>query len=278
MARRRNRSYIKFLRARLLLDDLRSLLRGWYFRMTPRKVEVSEQLLQRHVLSEVSVKINWREELKEINYSRIHNMGLGCELVSQVNLRPGEVFSLKRFFRGTTEEQGFQKGPMFMRGRTDYVAGGGTCLISTLLFNAALKANLSILEKHNHSTDLWGEDRFIDLGLDATYVFGRKDLKFKNTHTADILIIAELVREDLMLHCRFISSKPLPYKVSVTTEIVEELRPDDYPDTSASAEARPYRKGWVVMTNRFIKGHDNVERNTYTKRERYKPYLLKTQQ
>ena len=276
MNRTRKKPLIKFLRTRLLLDDALSIFRGWYFNMSSRKAAPSEEMSDGFVLSKASLKINWREELKEINYSRIHNMELGCELVNHVKLKPGEVFSLRRFFGEMTEEQGFQKGPMFVRGRLEYVAGGGACLISTLLFNAALKANLCILEKHNHSTDFWGEDRFIGLGLDATYLFGRKDLKFKNTHTADIYIITELSMDDLMLHCRLISDKPLSCQVSILTEVLEELRLPENPSNDAGAKDRPYRKGWIVMTKRNVVEENASGREvcTYWKEETNKPYML----
>src|SRR5436309_2384608 len=110
MSGNRKKPAIKFLRMRLFLDDAYSVLRGWYFRISSRKVQFSAETLDGHVLSEVSIKMKWREDLKEINHSRFHNMGLGCQLVNHAELRPGEVFSLRRFFGGTTEEQGFQKG------------------------------------------------------------------------------------------------------------------------------------------------------------------------
>lgn len=275
MAGNRKKPAIKLLRTRLLLDDVHSVLCGWYFRISSRKVQSTAEFLDGHVLSEISIQMKWREDLKEINHSRFHNMGLGCQLVNHSVLRPGEVFSLRRFFGGTTEEQGFQKGPMFVRGRVDYMAGGGSCLISTLLFNAAMKSNLRILEKHNHSTDLWGEERFIDLGLDATYVYGRKDLKFKNTHEANIYIVAELRMDDLTLTCRFISPKPLSCEVSVTTEVLEELEPAVNSDPESPTEQRPYRKGWVVMTRRMTNREENrIGKITYRKKEHYKPFFL----
>ncbi|WP_239618768.1 VanW family protein [Cohnella mopanensis] len=276
MSEVRSKPLIKFLRARLLLDDARSVLRGWYFRFSKiRKVE-EPAAHNECVLSEINIQMKWREDLQEVNHSRFHNMGLGCELVNQVIVRPGEVFSLRRYFKGTTEEQGFRRGPMFVRGRIEYVVGGGACLISTLLFNAALQANLAILEKHNHSTDLWGEERFIGLGLDATYLYGRKDLKFENTHGADIRIEIEFSRNDLMLHCRLVSSKPLPYTVSVASEVLQELHPEDAESSiDPSDDPRPYRKGWVVRTVRSAGiGELPYTKKNYVKKEIYKPFYL----
>lgn len=276
----RARTAIRFLKLRLLLDNLHSLCRGWLFRIAARRASEHPDNAS-HLLAEMSLAIAWREELADINYSRIHNMGLGCELVNQVLLKPGEIFSLRRFIGAATEAQGFQKGPMFIRGRTEFATGGGICLISTLLFNAALKANLRILEKHNHSTDFWGEDRFIDLGLDATYVYGRKDLKFKNTHSGAVWVQAWLSRDDLMLHCRFYSDQPPSAEVTIATSVLEELAPPAEGDSSTD-QPRAYRKGWVVVTERRSRQtrrnsepqQASVPTTTYQKKELYKPYYL----
>jgi vancomycin resistance protein VanW len=263
------RSKVKLLWLRLILDDLYSLLHGWYFHIVTRKAELSWDVSDWYTLAEVSLGINWREELGEVNHSRIHNMGLGCNLINGFLLHPGDVFSLRRVFRDTSAEQGFQAGPIFMHGRTGLITGGGTCLISTLLFNVALHADLDILEKHCHSTDLWGEDRFIDLGLDATYVFGRKDLKFRNSHHSDIIIVTELLRENLLLRGRIISPQPLRHKVSVVTKVLKELYP--------KAQGQPYRKGWIVASKRVIQGAHDKTCVTYEKVETYKPYVLPIQ-
>ncbi|QMV43281.1 VanW family protein [Cohnella cholangitidis] len=274
MSENRAKPLIKYLGARLLLDDARSVMRGWYFRFSKLRKAEGQTARNECLLSEINIQMKWRDDLKEINHSRFHNMGLGCDLVNQVTVRSGEVFSLRRYFMGTTEEQGFRRGPMFVRGRIEYVAGGGACLISTLLFNAALQANLAILEKHNHSTDLWGEERFIGLGLDATYAYGRKDLKFKNTHGADIRIETEF-REDLMLSCRLISTKPLTCTVSIATEVVRELHPEDAgSDRDSDGNRRPYRKGWIVRTERKVSGEKLADRQNYVKKEMYKPFYI----
>lgn len=55
-------------------------------------------------------------------------------------------------------------GPMIMGDSLGFTVGGGLCQITTTLFNAALLANLQILEKHNHNMDIWGNNRFIELG------------------------------------------------------------------------------------------------------------------
>lgn len=261
---RRDPTKVRFLRLRLLLDDLYSLLRGWLLCMSTETAGASRDTSEWHNLSDVVIKINWREELGDVNLTRIHNMKLACQLANRLRLFPGEVFSLRRVLRDTTVEQGFLAGPIFLHGQTGFITGGGTCLISTLLFNAALHAGLDILEKHNHSTDLWGSDRFIGLGLDATYVYGRKDLKLRNSHSAEVVFLTELCPKELTIRCRVCSPLPLPHEISVLTDIEGELHPED--------RRKPYRQGWIVRCRRVM----SDGRVTYHKRETYRPYTLPT--
>jgi Uncharacterized vancomycin resistance protein len=267
----RNKPMIKFLRTRLLLDDARSLLKGWYFQFVspenrlPRDAEAERDEI---VLSEIRILMQWKEELQDLNYGRFHNMNLGCRIVNGTVIPPGRIFSLRKFLKGATEEMGFMPGPMFVRGRTIHAAGGSACLISTLLFNVALQANMDILEKHNHSADMWGEERFIDLGLDATYVYGRKDLKFRNTHSADIRILAEMSGYEL--HCRLVSDKPLAGTTTVRTKLLRELHPAGAPSETSPA----YRKGWIVATERSFRDESGTTGTTYYKEEKYAPFFL----
>ena len=50
-----------------------------------------------------------------------------------------------------------------------------------MLYINALKAGLTIIERHSHSIDIYQEhERFTPLGSDATVVYGYKDLQFQN--------------------------------------------------------------------------------------------------
>jgi vancomycin resistance protein VanW len=261
---------MKCKQLRLIFDDLKSLLKGNYHNIATQKVN-SPTIDSWYLLSQSELAINWREELGTINHNRIHNIRLGAELINNVILRPKEVFSLKYFLKGTSKKQGFKDGPMFKNGEIGYVLGGGVCLLSTVLFDAALKANLEIVEKHNHSTDLWGDDRFIDLGRDATYVHGLKDLKLKNNSASDIIFQVWAEPERLSLTCKIFSRIQLVGHIEIEKRILKELLPAGIGER-AKCDI-DYRKGWIVETTRFLfkNGRKIV---TYAKKERYEPFLL----
>jgi vancomycin resistance protein YoaR len=172
---RRNRTKVRWLPIRLLADNLKSLFRGWYFHLTTRKVDAKQDLVSWTILSESIIQVMRWEGMDEINASRFHNMHTACTILDGVLLRPNRVFSLRRFFKEASIKQGFQTGPVIVNGQVTYADGGGVCAAASLIFDAALKANLAILEKHNHSTDMWDDTRFIHLGGDATWLSGRTD-------------------------------------------------------------------------------------------------------
>lgn len=265
---------IKFKHFRLWLDDLKSIARGWYFYFSTCQAGPLEEEDPPYCLADFSTRIKWREGLNEINRNRIDNMKLSCGMVDGLVLEPGEIFSLRRLIGEPTVERGFKKGPMIMRESLGFTTGGGLCQVSTTLFNAALQANLAILEKFNHSIDIWGEERFIDLGRDAIYVYARKDLKFKNTHPNKVIIRIKVLEEEKILNCRILSTNPLPgYSVEIQSKIIRELLPK-LKSNSLDINFKPI-KGWIVVTTRFLKWENGRQQNTYQKREKYQPILKK---
>jgi vancomycin resistance protein YoaR len=117
-------------------------------------------------------------------WERAENVRVATKYVSNVLVRPGDVFDFEKQIGPRTEERGFQlakgiTGP----GELEDVLGGGICQVSTTLFNAAFFAGLPIVERHNHSV-------YIDhypLGRDATVTVGAS-MRFKNDTPNWILI------------------------------------------------------------------------------------------
>jgi vancomycin resistance protein VanW len=261
--------HIRWKLIRLGLDEMRSFLCGWQGHFV-RPHQKAGNVSTWHTLADFPTAIRWRAELQEINNNRLENMALSCQRINRLLLHPGQIFSLRKIVGEPTEERGFKVGPNIVRGRLGFSAGGGLCQISTALFNAALLANLNILEKHNHSADIWGEHRFIDLGKDATYVFARKDLKFKNSHSDDIVLSMSVDAERLVLHCRICSGTPLAHNVEITHKIVDEI----FPKGKDGSPLKGYRQGWVVLTQRYICLTGQKKKRTYRKVDRYRPVAI----
>ena len=74
--------------------------------------------------------------------------------------------------------------------------GGGICQVSTALYIAAVKADLEIVERHPHSVP----SDYAPIGLDATIVYGSRDLRIKNNTDFPITIYAKAVGQTVSVN------------------------------------------------------------------------------
>lgn len=208
-----------------------------------------------------TTNIKLRSELAEQNTNRIHNMAKCSELISGIALKPGELFSLMRVIGEPAEATGFKTGPMIIYGKLHQIAGGGVCQVSTTLFNTALESGLIIIEKYNHSWDVWGENRFIDLGRDASFVYGRKDLIFKNPYKTEIVILLKTDPEKLELSGRVLSKSPVNIDVEIESHVLKQI---------SRTHGEQNSKDVMVETICNVKNGNRI-RCTYKRKEIYKP-------
>lgn len=120
--------------------------------------------------------------------SRKYNVRKGAGLINGTVLEPGETFSTNDTLGVRSLSNGWKEASAYESGAVVPQAGGGVCQLSTTLYNAAVKADLEIVYRRNHSMPV----HYIDMGLDATInsVGNVIDFKFKNNTTSDIIIIA----------------------------------------------------------------------------------------
>ena len=96
--------------------------------------------------------------------NRRHNLQLAISTLNNRLILPGNSFSLSQQLGEPTESAGYRAGPVFVRGEVLRDTGGGLCLIATNLYQLFLHAGCRILERHNHSIDAYGEERFYPRG------------------------------------------------------------------------------------------------------------------
>lgn len=141
-------------------------------------------------------KIETNQEIKGGNYfeNKVHNFKIAKERIEKILVRPNEIFSFWRIVGNPSEKNNFKKGRNIVNGQVSEEVGGGLCQISTLLYVTALKANLEIVDRYNHSVDIYAEeDRFTPLGSDATVVYGYKDLRIKNNKSFPICFSFKII-------------------------------------------------------------------------------------
>lgn len=120
------------------------------------------------------------------NTARSNNIKLATNKINGMIILPGETFSYNKTVGKRTIEAGFQEAGAYSAGKVVQEVGGGICQVSSTLYNAAVYANLEIVERHNHTF----ESSYVAPSRDATVSWGGPDFKFKNNRKYPIKIEA----------------------------------------------------------------------------------------
>lgn len=125
--------------------------------------------------------IELTQEIKpgETFENKVYNISLASEKISECVILPNQVFSFWNIIGNPNKN--FKSSRSIINGQTKNELGGGICQVSGIIYQMSLMASLPIMERHNHSIDLYNEEtRFAPLGTDATVVYGYKDLRLTN--------------------------------------------------------------------------------------------------
>jgi vancomycin resistance protein YoaR len=127
---------------------------------------------------------------------RTRNIELAAEAVNGKILMPNEKFSFNAMTGERTPEKGYRMAHIFLRKpgkeKAEVVdgTGGGTCQVSSTLYNAVRKTNnragdkLGIIERNHHSLPV----TYVPYGLDATVAWPSKDFRFRNDFAHPVYI------------------------------------------------------------------------------------------
>jgi len=145
------------------------------------------------------------------------NLSLAIEKINGTLLRQGQVFSFWHLVGAPLKKKGYLDGLIISQGRADSGVGGGLCQIANALHWLVLHSDLTVIERHRHSFDLFPDaDRKIPFGTGATLVYNFKDIRFKNNTPYDYQFNFDLTES--MLKSTLLISQKLPYKYQVIEE------------------------------------------------------------
>ncbi|MFA6665955.1 MAG: VanW family protein [Armatimonadota bacterium] len=181
------------------------------------------------------------------------NVRLAAAAVDLSVVHPGEVFSFNNTVGVRTEGKGYRPGLMYSSGKVVTGIGGGICIVSTLLYRAALETGLKILERRPHS----GRVSYAEPGLDSAVAFGSADLAFKN-NTGTPIYIRAVVEDDVLAVSIFGAKKPGRI-IEVVTENYQEIpfkiietEDPEVPEGEVAVDQKAV-PGFTVTTLRIIK-------------------------
>ena len=138
--------------------------------------------------------------------NKLYNIELASKRINRHILKPNQIFSFFKIIGNPNH--GFKKSRTLVNGKLEQENGGGMCQVSGIVYQMSLITGLEILERHNHSVDIYTEEeRFTPLGADATVVYGSKDLIFQNNF--DFPIRFNFVFNSNYITCHLKSLNPI---------------------------------------------------------------------
>jgi len=114
----------------------------------------------------------------ELNIGRMENLRVGSAYISKT-YQPGEEFSFNNTAGPYRKSRGYMPSPVLIDGGTVAGYGGGTCQVSTTLYNALLQlpGHITILYRRPHGP---GGASYAPHGVDAAVGNDNLDLRFRN--------------------------------------------------------------------------------------------------
>jgi vancomycin resistance protein YoaR len=116
--------------------------------------------------------------------SRSKNLQVGSGKINGRVLMPGETLSGYECMHPFTLQNGYATAAAYENGQVIDSVGGGVCQIATTLYNAALRAELAVDQRQNHSMVVSYVRPSEDAAIAGTY----KDIKFTNNYSTPIYI------------------------------------------------------------------------------------------
>jgi vancomycin resistance protein VanW len=167
---------------------------------------------------ELNFAIELSQEIKpsETLENKLYNINVAANKINAYTIGPGEILSFWRIV-GNPESQ-LKHSRSITAGQVTSEIGGGICQVSGIIYHIGIMAGLTVLERHNHSIDIYDDQtRFTPLGTDATVVYGYKDLRMENNFDFPVKFSVTVVGNKLsvkLLSLKPIDKKPLIYNVS----------------------------------------------------------------
>jgi vancomycin resistance protein YoaR len=145
---------------------------------------------------------------------RTNNLRMAARLVNGTIVKPGETFSANRAIGPRNAAAGWREAKMFLNGQIVSGIGSGICQCSSTIYNAALLANLPILERHPHTFRV----SYAAPSRDAAIYWGQKDMRFVNNTGGSILVETKL--RSGRFHVRLLGTQPNTANVEVQSHVI----------------------------------------------------------
>jgi vancomycin resistance protein YoaR len=219
------------------------------FRSIPASVE-SNQLPTVDVTSVLS---NYETSFLHRAGARAVNIARGAHLLNGFILQPHATFSFNQTVGPRLQTRGFIDAPVIVNDEIDKGVGGGICQVASTLYAAAVYAGLPIVERRSHSRP----SGYAPLGLDATVIDGKVDLRFSNPYDQPLLIHAFLPTKT-SIRVEILGRAP-EWKVEHTAQVIKR-----HPFLRRIVEKQELTPGEFKRSQKGSFGYDIVSVVRYT--------------
>lgn len=155
--------------------------------------------------------------------SRSQNVANGCRLIDGTTVYPGEAFSTYDAVKPFSAENGYGMAGSYLNGKVVDSIGGGICQVSTTLYNAVLRAELEVTERHNHSMIV----TYVDPSADAAIAESSgKDFVFVNNTDYPIYIEGYTKDKRITFTIYGVETRPKNRTVVYESEVLEKHVPE----------------------------------------------------
>ncbi len=199
----------------------------------------------------------------EHDRNRATNIKLAVEEINGTILFPGEIFSFNNVVGQRTSQKGYLSANIYSSEGISSDIGGGICQVSSTLYNAALRANLSIVERNPHIYMV----AYVPLGLDASVSYGTQDLKFANNTKWPLRIDGHITSDNKIEFAITGTNENPSFEIVIQSVVIElipyttEYKEDNMIPDGAKKLLQRGMNGAVVDTYFMIKKGKEITSN-----------------
>ncbi len=216
-------------------------------------VEVTVPDITAEDLSEVrDVLGRFSTDYSSSSSGRKTNVRIASERLDGILMMPGDSLSVSDTILSRSPENGYQLATQYNNGETEEAYGGGVCQVSTTLYNAVIRAELQIDERHPHSMVV----SYVPYSSDAAIAEGSKDFIFTNSTDAPIYIASYADGETLSFTIYGKETRDADRRIEFVSETLSSVTPEPTEisdDSLAEGESRTEGSVHPAVTSTLTK-------------------------
>ena len=169
---------------------------------------------------------------------RSANIRNAVSFINGTIVYPGETFSVSGTINPLTESNGYHLAPSYQGGQVIDSLGGGVCQVSTTLYNAALLAEMKIVDRSCHSMMV----TYVKPSFDAAIAGDYKDMKFENNLDYPVYIAGAASGGVLTFSIYGKETRPSNRTIKYESVVTQTIQPGEDVVTKDDTQPETYEK------------------------------------